>query len=181
MGLFSLLAYYDGGVRVSSESSAFTGSGLYSPLVMRKSVKELALGYPNALAGYMLAKITITQTQTLYPGNETMIQLALRNQAEYTNQVRAMCASNCTMVTDLGELGNLIMEGRMEDVVQCETRLPNFINDVKYRFLDGIHCRPYSFTMLTTLVCNPFLGGSNCKCADGSDPMMDGPCCLSEG
>ena len=148
---------------------------------MRKSVKELALGYPNALAGYMLAKITITQTETLYPGNETMIRLALRNQAEYTNQVRDMCAANCTMVTDLGKLGNLIMEGRMEDVVQCETRLPNFIDDVKYRFLDGVHCRPYSFTMLTKLVCNPFLGGSNCKCADGSDPIQDGPCCLSDG
>ena len=65
VGLFSLLAFYDGGVRVSSDSSAFTGSGLL-PSRNEKIGQELALGYPNALAGYMY-KITITQTETLYP------------------------------------------------------------------------------------------------------------------
>lgn len=181
VGLFSLLAYYDGGSLVTTEKSAFTASGLYSPLTISKSVKEFALGYPNALAGYMFAKLSLTTASKLYPGNVPALQQALASQSAYTSQVGDMCAPLCTAVTNMIQLGFLIMEGRMEDVVNCDARLPSSIENMTYRYLDGISCKPYAFTMLTTLVCNPQLGGKNCMCADGSDPLVDGPCCLATG
>lgn len=180
VGLFSLLAYYDEGVAVSDSHSAFTASGLYSPLLISKTVKEFALGFPHALAGYMLAKITITKTEEAFPGNEGALRHALATQANYTRMVGDMCASHCTMTSDLGQLGQLIMEGRMEDVVRCDYRLPNFIDSTAHRFLDGVSCRPYSFALLSRLVCNPMLGGKGCECATAGRTYEDG-CCLIKG
>jgi len=183
-GLFSLLSYYDGAPPVAGSGKTSFTQAVYSSLIVAKTARELALGYPTALSGYMLAKATAQGAAAAYPGSDAALRGALAKQATYTAQVGSQCADLCEALTlpkDLNKLFALLATGNLEAAVNCDARLPRQIPSHDVRFLSGVSCRPYAFSMLTALVCDPSIGGSGCECADGSDWSTGKGCCLAKG
>jgi hypothetical protein len=162
------LSSIDGGVGVSASPA------IVSPLMVTKTVNEMALGYPSALAGYIAAAQKVLPAAAAMFGGDNKLALASIDvggytMARYGADVTAVCAANCA-VENSADPTNPLTTGCMGNAAAADSL------DLNLMYLGGIQCKPYSSAYLASATC----AAVNFQFAQAGQTNPD-PCVCSSG
>mmetsp|Transcript_15149 Transcript_15149/g.28515 ORF Transcript_15149/g.28515 Transcript_15149/m.28515 type:complete len:855 (+) Transcript_15149:129-2693(+) len=176
-GLISYLAMNDGGVKLDSNPSSFPlSSGAYSPVVIKKTVRNVLLGSPSSLLGIFQYENGDTQTKASIT-NTTADIVEACSALNYCSTLPALMvqiAGAGSLPATLAILKSLNCEGLIPDTQGLIDAGMDEERALQLRYLEGANCRPYTTTLAAAALLMATAGsGSTYTCTEGTLP-----CCL---
>lgn len=174
-GLISFLSMLDGGVKMSDEATAFPlSSGVYSPLVTKKTVSQLISGTSSSLLGVFRYQLGGAEDKVAI-GNATEDMVDACAPLGY-------CPTLPELLVQLEQASSLPQIIGMLKQLDCSGLIPDTEGLVdagveesraeELRYLEGVDCRPYTSTLISSALI--VATDAPYTCAKGSLP-----CCLS--